>query len=173
MRRLLIFLPIVILLEIFIWSIPREIAYHDSNLVRGIAMFGSVFLFIPGCMVLAFSKLKSKNWMIIPMASIMINGFGFATKAQVIEVQDLKERGEWTKSIVIDTKSVHRKQVSYNRAVICRYKVSGRKFETKWEGDYTETYRVGDTVELVYLPDFPKVYRIIDGRNTKEKLYSN
>ena len=111
--------------------------------------------------------------MIIPIASLVINGFGFATKAQVIEVKDLTERGVWTNSLVIDAKSIHRKQVSYERAVICKYEVNGTEFKTEWEGDYTEKYQVGDTVELVYLPDFPKVYRIIDGRNTKEKLYSN
>lgn len=165
MKRLLIFLPIVIALELFLWNLPRDLAHHDSNLVRGIVLFGGIFFILPTFIGLSLSGLKSKGWMALAIASIPINGIGAGTRIQSQEVKELLENGVWTQAIIFQTKSVHRKTVSYDWAVKAYYKIDGTKYVTNWEGDYTETYQRGDTIELIYLPDFPKVYRIKDGRN--------
>jgi hypothetical protein len=162
MKRLYLFLPIVIALELFLWNLPREIVHHDSNLVRGIAMFGTVFVFIPGFMAMALSKLKSKNWMMIAILSIPINGMGFATSIGRNEDKELQKDGVLTKGIVIDTKSVNIKTVSYDWAVKVEYTVVGATYLTNWEGDYSSSIERGDSIEIVYLPDYPKVYKIKD-----------
>ncbi len=168
MRRLLIFFPVALILELFLWNLPRELVHHDSNWVRGIVLFGTIFVVIPAVIALALSGLKSKTWMALAIAAIPINGISAGTRIQRQEVKELLERGVWTSAIVTQAKSVHRKTVSYHWAVTARYVVDGITYTTNWEGDYTSTYQQGDTIELIYLPDFPKIYRIKDGRNDYE-----
>ncbi|MEQ8361910.1 MAG: DUF3592 domain-containing protein [Cyclobacteriaceae bacterium] len=165
MKRLLIFLPIAIALELFLWNLPRELSHHDSNLVRGIVLFGGIFIFIPTFIALSLSGLKSKTLMALAILSIPINGIGAGTRIQRQEVKELLKRGVWTTAIVTQTQSDHRKTVSYDWAVKAKYVVEGKTFNTNWEGDYTSSYQRGDTIQLIYLPDFPKIYRIKDGRN--------
>jgi hypothetical protein len=160
MRRLYIFLPVVVLLEYFLWNLPREIVHADNNLVRGIGMFGTVFIFIPSFMYLAFSKLKSRNWMMLAILSIPINGIGFASRIQINEAKMLLKEGERAIGIVIDTKSVNIRTDPCEWAVVADYKVEGTTYQTDWVSDCTSSYQLGDTVTIIYLRDYPKVYQI-------------
>ena len=101
----------------------------------------------------------------LAILSIPINGIGFASRIQINEAKMLLKDGEWTIGIVVDTKSVNIKTVSYDWAVIADYKVDGTSYQTNWEGDYTSSYQLGDTVKIIYLRGYPKIYRIEDGQN--------
>ena len=52
--------------------------------------------------------------MMIPIASIVINGIGFATRIQINEVNELLQDGVWTKGVVINAQLIHSKTVSYD-----------------------------------------------------------
>lgn len=140
---------------------PRQILYSDSNFIRGCALFGNTFVLIPAFMYLAFSQLKSKNWMMLVILSIPMNGMGAAIYINKVEVNDLERYGHQAVGVVVAARSVDRKRVTYDWEIMVRYDVQDEARTTAWEGDNRGKYQVGDSIEIVYLPEFPKVYRLM------------
>lgn len=159
-KRIYIFLPIVLVLEYFLWNLPPELIYHRSQLVRGVTMFGGVFFLIPACIYLSVSKLRSKNWVMIALISIPINGIGFASTAQKREISELKKNGINTTGVIIEKSSAPRRHVNDWQVKIL-FQIENQMIISEWRPDYEDNLILGDSIEITYLPDFPKINRLM------------
>ncbi len=76
----------------------------------------------------------------------------------VQERKELEAKGIWTKCIVIDEKYSRGKIQSW--MIKCSYSADNLTFETNYENDEPNIYSTGDTLNLIYSKDFPKIYRL-------------
>lgn len=77
-----------------------------------------------------------------------------------VEAKDLERFGREAVGVVIAARSVDRRRVTYDWEIMARYHVQDEAWTTAWEGDHSGMYEVGDSIEIVYLPEFPKVYSL-------------
>ena len=91
--------------------------------------------------------------------SILIVGPTFGLFHQYSEINELKRNGVWTKAIVVEEKKSDLK--GYKGWLIkSLFKVDDRTCYTTFENDEKNIYSVGDTIDIIYLPDFPKIYEL-------------
>ncbi len=122
-------------------------------------MFGTVFLFIPTFIYLSVSKLKSKNWAVIALISIPINGFGLALTVQKRELSELKQSGLITTGIIIEKSKAPRRYVN-DWQVKSIFQINNEQVITEWRPDFENNLTTGDSIKIIYLPKFPKVNRL-------------
>lgn len=64
------------------------------------------------------------------------------------------------KCIVIAKKRFPYSTSHQNWEIKCEYNVANNKYETDLLEDEDNKYEIGDTLDLIYSKDFPKIYEI-------------
>ena len=163
-KKPLVFISIWISLEFYLFLMPREILYSDQEWVKWIMIFGVIFFGIPFFLYKSFHTIISPKWIATcaAMASPLINGPAFGTFLGGKEIIALKENGAWITGQVIDKKFVSMPKRTDYWAIQSEYKINGKTYQTSWEHIEETKYKIGDEVNIIYLQDFPEIYRIED-----------
>ncbi|GAA4087389.1 hypothetical protein GCM10022392_05530 [Mucilaginibacter panaciglaebae] len=153
----------LILLLAFSFFTPRFIEYADSRFVRVIP--GLINLFIAPSLVVIIIKLNKGVF----KAYFILYGFLVYIGAMIVSAtihyeaqsNELAANGVWGKAVVTDEKfTISRIQNKINWRIKCTFTANNHRFETFYESDPKNTYKVGDTLEILYSKDFPKMYRL-------------
>ena len=158
---------ITIALIFFLVFTPRQIMYPDWKYLSWL-MFITIFFFLPVSVFKTVKHYKPYGALAIILAfsTPLIFGPSYGIYHGYREKQQLLENGIWTKCNVIDKKySSHR---TNSWLIKCSYTVNDKSFNTNYEKDSLNQYKIGDEIELIYLRDFPKIYRLKD--EWKEKF---
>ena len=161
-KRMIWFISLISLL-LFLIFIPRAVMYPDFTIIRYIVyglLFGLIFGLLP---FLVIKTVKSFNpetpWSIIlALISPLIIGPSFGLFHDYNETLALEKNGNWTKAVVIKEKYVGGKTQSM--MIKCSYIVNNVTYITNFEDDKIDLFSVDDSLELIYLDDFPKIYRL-------------
>lgn len=146
----------LIALLLFIYFMPGPILYS----FRWTA-FCIIFFLLPPIVFKTFQTYNiNRNWpIILACSSVLIVGPTFALFHQYTELQELKNNGVWTKAIVIDEKRSYSK--GYKGWLIkLSFKAKDKDYETAYENDEKNLYSVGDTIDIIYLGNFPEVHEL-------------
>jgi len=146
-------------LLIFLIFIPREIMYPDFKIISW-TIFGLIFGLIPFLVFKTIQSFKPETpWKIVfALISPLMIGPSFGLYHNYIETIALEKSGQWTKAIVINEKYSGGKTKSM--MIKCTYTIEERTYETNFEKDKVDKFSIGDTLELICLKDFPKIYRL-------------
>ena len=153
-----LWIVLTISLLIFIFFIPKEIAYPKYKYLVWlifILIFGVLPYFIYNVIKTSnqnFSSIKVKG---ICALSILIVGPTYALFQNYRENEALRINGKVTKCIVVD-----RKKSKNDWLVNCKYHVKNSEFMTYYHTDKKDIYRIGDTLKLIYDTEFPRMYKI-------------
>lgn len=153
-----LWIVLTILLLIFIYFIPKEIAYPKYKYLVWfvfLLIFGILPLFIYNIVKTSnqnFSSIKVKG---ICALSILIVGPTYGIFQNYRENEALRTNGKVTECIVFNKKK------SKNEWLLnCKYYVNNSEFITYYETDEKDKYRIGDTLKLIYNEEFPRMYKI-------------
>jgi glucan phosphoethanolaminetransferase (alkaline phosphatase superfamily) len=151
-------LVLLLLLLVFIYFIPKEIEYPKY---KSLTWFGFVLIF----MILpyfVFKVVKSINKYTssiktygICALSILIVGPTHAIFGEYRQEKELEINGNVTKCVVVD-----RKKSKNDWLINCKYYANNAEFVTYYHTDEKNKYRIGDTIQLIYNKDFPRMYKI-------------
>ena len=137
---------------------PNEMAYPKYKYLSWI-----IFLLILGVLpylVYKIIKTSNRNYNSTKVTglcalSILIVGPTSGIVQNYRENEELKVNGKETVCIVVDRKS------SKNDWLInCKYYVENKEFITYYHTDEENKYRIGDTIQLIYNREFPRMYKI-------------
>ncbi len=162
-KRSLVFLIIAAALEIYIFKMPRAIMYSDYEWLTIILWAGVIFVPLPITIYQGIKNLVKPAWIATALALIspIINGMGSGYYHLQRETKELHEAGIWTMGQVNDKKFVEMSKRSDYWAIKSSYQIKGKTFETSWENiDSKSDYEKGDSIRILCLPNFPKIYRI-------------
>ncbi|HEY9534443.1 MAG TPA: hypothetical protein VIQ77_07905 [Mucilaginibacter sp.] len=152
---------LLILLLGFSFFTPRFIEYADNDFVRGLPGIIN-FIAVPILVITALilSKGKFKFYFILlgilaQFAAFMISG--------IINVRDkyndLQANGVWGTATVI-AKKHYKLRGEIHWQIKCTFRADNHPFETRFESDNRNTYKIGDAIDILYDHDFPKIYRL-------------
>lgn len=153
-----LWIGLTILLLIFIYFIPKEIAYPKYKYLVWfvfILIFGVLPYFIYNIIKTSnqnFSSIKVKG---ICALSILIVGPTFAIFQNYRENEAFRINGKVTECIVVD-----RKKSKNDWLINCKYHVNNSEYITFYHTDEKDSYRIGDTLKLIYNEEFPRMYKI-------------
>lgn len=158
---------ITIALILFLVFTPRQIMYPDWKYL-GWLMFGVIFFLLPVSIYKTVKHYKPYGALAIILAFLtpLIFGPSFGVFHGYQEKQQLIKNGVWSDCKVVDKKYGSHRANSW--LIKCSYEVSGKLYHTSFEKDSLNQYKVGDEIEIIYLKDFPKIYRLKD--EWKEKF---
>jgi hypothetical protein len=146
-------------LLLFLAFLPSEIMYSDFKFM-GWIIYGLIFGLLPFLVYRTIHSMKPFTpWRIIGacLAPLIVGpSFGFYHQYQ--EKKELEAKGIWTKCIVIDEKYSGGKIQSW--LIKCTYRADNIMFKTNYENDESNQYSIGDTLDIIYSKDFPKIYRL-------------
>ncbi len=154
----IIWIGLTILLLIFIYFMPKEIVYPKYTYLLWlvfILIFGVLPYFVYNVIKTSnqnFSSIKVKG---ICALSILIVGPTSAIFQNYRETEALRIHGKVTECIVVD-----RKKSKNNWLINCKYHVKNSEFMTYYHTDEKDIYRIGDTLNLIYNEEFPRMYKI-------------
>ncbi|MES2378895.1 MAG: hypothetical protein V4553_20045 [Bacteroidota bacterium] len=154
----------VILLILFVvlsLFTPRFIEYSDYRVVRAIP----IIINFSGIPLLVILLLVLQNGIFKPyfiiygilalfIAAIASNMINYEAKANA-----LKTNGVWGKAIVTEKKQV-KTRGGKRWQIKCSFMANNQRFETLYESDNKNTYKKGDTLDIQYNKDFPKMYEL-------------
>lgn len=148
----------LIVFIIFIYFIPKEIAYPEYKYVDWSILF-LIFGLLP-YLVYKIIKTSNQNFSRIKIQgicalSILIVGSTFGIFQKYRENEILKTNGRLTECIVVS-----RKKSKNNWLINCKYYVNNSEFITYSHTDQKDKYRIGDTLKLIYNKEFPRMYKI-------------
>jgi len=154
MKYLVLILYIALLLIVF-FGIPVRVLYS-----QGVIRFTPFILIFFIQTFLLYCLLKSFNaapkftvgWVAL---SVLIIGPSFGLYEGHRAKADFKDNGSLTNGIVY--KKWQRKSEWLLR---CQYSVDGNVYSTFSETDKNNRYKVGDTLTVIYIKDFPQKSRI-------------
>jgi uncharacterized membrane protein YeaQ/YmgE (transglycosylase-associated protein family) len=133
----------------------------------GFIVYGLIFGLLPYLVFKTISAFRPNTyWGIIGAClSPLLIGPSFGIYHASLEIKELKNRGLWTKCIVIDEKYSGGKIKSW--LIKCTYEIEDLTYETNYEEDKLNQYSIGDTLNLIYSKDYPKIYRLKNDWNYK------
>lgn len=147
-----------ILLIVFIYFMPNEIAYPKYKYFSWIILL--LILGVLPFLIYKIIKSSNRNYNSTKITglcalSILIVGPTSGIVQKYRENEELKVNGIETVCIVLDRKS------SKNDWLInCKYYVEKEEFITYYHTDEENKYRIGDTIQLIYNREFPRMYKI-------------
>lgn len=142
---------------LFLYFMPSSIFYSTDW-----TAFCLIFFVLP---YVVFKTLETYNInrklpALFAACSVLIVGPTFGLFHQYLETRELKKDGVWTKGIVIDEKKSNSK--GYKGWLIkLAFTTKDGQHETVYENDEENKYAIGDTVDIIYLADFPKTYELV------------
>ncbi|MEQ9219960.1 MAG: hypothetical protein RLO17_18030 [Cyclobacteriaceae bacterium] len=159
MCRLLIFLPVAFLLYYLLLNLPHEFRYLEDRWIAGIVTGALIFLVIPGTIYLSLSKIKKQAAVALAIGSWPLLGISFGILTNNREINDLNAEGQWTKAVVVNKKKAGKRAIE-DWEVASRFVVNGQQITVGWDPDYEGTLERGDSVDIIYHPEFPELHRI-------------
>jgi hypothetical protein len=147
-----------ILLIVFIYFMPNEIAYPKYKYLSWIILL--LILGVLPFLIYKIIKSSKRNYNSTKITglcalSILIVGPTSGIIQKYRENEELKVNGIETVCIVLDRKS------SKNDWLInCKYYVKKKEFITYYHTDEENIYKIGDTIQLIYNREFPRMYKI-------------
>ena len=153
-------LILIFLLLLFLYFIPRSILYADAKII-GWFIFALIFGLLP---YLVYKTIDSFNtttqWRVgLAALSVLIVGPTFGLYHNYKETEELKLKGVWTKANVIEKKYISSKSHS-GWVIQCSFNVDGKDYQTIFKDDVKNEFNYGDTLDLIYSKDFPKINEI-------------
>ena len=159
--RVVKILGVLIILEIFLFAMPNEFLYGKARFIALAIAVVSIFLVIPYLLTLVLNDLFNfKNAMAIGICSILLNGplFGFYHLQR--ENKNLALNGKVVVGEVIEKKFMDTKRGDY-WALKAKYKVENEEYQTGFEWvDGIGQYQIGDEIKILYLDNYPRVFRV-------------
>jgi hypothetical protein len=140
---------------------PRSVDYSEIRFVRLIPGLINVIV-VPALVVVILALYRGGFKPIFILYGVIALFAAKLTSAQVnydAKVNDLAANGVWGKAIVIDRRPTPGSNGTHPQ-IKCRYMVNGRSFETLYERDAKNTYKKGDTLDIQYVKDFPRMYSL-------------
>ncbi|NPD48208.1 hypothetical protein [Lentimicrobium sp. S6] len=152
---------ITIALILFLVFTPRQIMYPDWKYL-GWLMFGVIFFLLPVSVFKTVKNYKPYGALAITLAFLtpLIFGPSFGIYHGYREKQQLLKNGIWSESKVVEKKYASHRTKSW--LIKCSYEVCGEIYNTSFEKDSLNQYKIGDEIEIIYLRGFPKIYRLKD-----------
>ena len=147
-------------LLLFLYFIPRPIMYSEYEIV-GWIIYGLIFGLLPYLVYKTIDTFNSTTeWRVgFAALSVLIVGPTFGLYQGYCETQELKKKGIWTKAIVTDEKYINTKNY-HGWSIQCSFIANGKRIKTSFTDDYENKYSIGDTLDIIYSKDFPKIYEI-------------
>jgi hypothetical protein len=145
----------IVLLLIIFFGIPDRVLYSQD--VIGFTPFILIFFFqsfLLYCLLKSFNAAPKFTIGCVALSVLVIGPCYGLYEGHRAEA-DLKENGSLTNGIVY--KKWQRKSEWLLR---CQYSVNGNVYSTFTEKDKDNIYKVGDTVTVIYVKDFPQKSRI-------------
>lgn len=94
----------------------------------------------------------------IAILSIPLNGIFFGVTGNRSELSELEKSGQWTKAVIINKKQSG-KRSTHDWDIRYEFEIQHKKYESNWRGDYDPISNLGDSIDLIYLPDCPMINR--------------
>lgn len=143
-----------ILLTFIFFGLPDSILY-SQGITKWIPFllifFGQTFILYK---TLSSFNVSGKNKQIIAALSVLVLGPTFGIYLEKIEKSNLQHHGIEKKGVV------YKKWYSYGKnggwLFRCNFKVDGKTFSTFSENDRYNTYKIGDTLTILYNENFPQ-----------------
>ena len=150
-------LVILIGLLFFIYFMPRQIVHSEYSIVRA-TMFLLIFGLVPYLVFKTTQSFdKDKGWSIgLAFASILIVGVTFSFYNSYREKVALRKTGLWTKCLISQKDYTDRKGFK-GWTIKCTYQIDKKLYETDATNDIENKYKIGDTLDLIYLKDYPRI----------------
>ena len=157
MTRISIYWTITLIVYLlFLYFMPNAIFYSTDWTAFCLIFFVLPFLVYRTLKTFEF---KTRLSILFAVLSILIVGPTFGLFHQYTETNELKRNGVWSKAIVVEEKKSDSK--GYQGWLIeSSFKINDKTCYTTFENDEKNIYRVGDTIDIIYLPDFPKIYEL-------------
>ena len=145
----------------FLIFIPRAIMYPDLKFLSWF-IFLLIFGLLPFIVFKTIGVFRPNTpWRIIgAFLSILIIGPSFGFYQKYREVKELENKGLWIKCVVIEEKYSGGSKGNKGWLIKCIYKCDDSVYETNFKKDESNKYSIGDTLNLIYSKDFPKIYRL-------------
>ena len=156
-------LYLLILLLALSFFTPRFIEYADNRFVRAIPYLTN-FFFVPVLVIILLTLNRGHFKFYFIVLGIFAQFVAVMTSATINfneESKELETNGVWGKAVVTDKKFIIlqlRNKIKWQ--IKCSFTANNRYFETFYESDNKNAYKVGDTLEILYNQDFPKMYRL-------------
>ena len=142
---------------IFIYYPPKTLLYSDWNFV----FLFLIFLIVPLLLFWIWSRLFSKAKLGFLVAIILTCIIGVTQELyhHKCEIIELENDGVWTKSVVVKKEYIPQKVKGY-WAIKVIYVVENIEYQTKFINLDKNGYSEGDSIDLIYIKSYPKIYRI-------------
>jgi hypothetical protein len=153
-----IWLVLLLILLVFIYFLPKEIGYPKYKILTWFG-FVLIFMILPYFVFKAVRSINQNTSLNktcgICALSILIVGPTHAIFGEYRQDKELKINGMVTECIVVD-----RKKSKNDWLINCKYYANNAEFVTYYHTDEKNKYRIGDTIELIYNKEFPRMYKI-------------
>jgi hypothetical protein len=152
---------LLIAVLLFLYFIPDAIQYSDYRIIRYINI-PLIWGFIPLSIIASFyldqQKIKGSYIIFAVFAAFLITSvFGVIRSDKRSDY--LNAHGIHAKAIVSDQLFSYR-GISRHRQIRCRYMPGNLSRQTYYFTDDKTIYKVGDTLDIVYNKDYPRMYNI-------------
>jgi hypothetical protein len=153
MKLFLLILYIGLLCFIF-FGLPDSVVYSQDN--KSLAAVILVFVVQPVLLyaLLRASKVKRVYLYLLCPLSVLILGPLLGYYYGYEENKDFQERGKTTSGIIY--KKWYNSGKNKQWLIRCHYVVNGQTYSTFSETDAENKYKVGDTLTVIYLEDYPQ-----------------
>jgi len=166
---------VAIALVLFLVFIPNDILYPDYRIITW-TIFILIFLGLPYSVYRAvpefeipdrhqkttkkIDKNQNNRRLALTFLVPLIIGPSFGYYIGFKEKKELKKYGQWTKGVVIDKKWNKKRSQSGYWTIKCIYSVGTKKYSTDYESDRNEKFNIGDSIDLIYSTDYPKIHSL-------------
>src|SRR5688572_5848960 len=159
MKYLLLILYIGLLLLIF-FGLPDSILY-SRDILRWIPFILIVIVqtYLLYRLLKSF-KVKPMYLLAICAVSVLVIGPSFAFYLEYQDEKDFQRKGKSVKGVVYKKWYAIGKNSEW--LLRCEYIVNGIRYSTFSETDEDNSYKIGDTLTIVYFEDYPPKYKIIE-----------
>ena len=146
------------LLLLIFFGLPQSILYSQEP----IRWMPFILIFIIQPLVLYYllkSDTITRNTTIgLCALSVFIVGLPFGFYLNYSEKKDLEQKGETTKGVIY--RKWHSSGKNSEWLIRCRFQVNGTSYSTFSEKDKNNVFKVGDTLTIIYINDFPQKCKI-------------
>jgi hypothetical protein len=140
---------------------PRFIEYSDYRLIHAIPFiinFSGIPLLVVCLLILNKGEFKP-YFMIYGIISLFVATMASNMINSEVKSSQLQTNGVSSKAIIIDKKQTISRSGRYWQ-IKCSFTANKQRFETLYEIDPKNTCKLGDTLEILYNRDYPKMYEL-------------
>ena len=145
---------------LFLYSLPIPVLYADDQ-TSGMSMLIAGVGLVP-ILVYGIMRLFEREAITMAVLSLFFVIPTFDYFQDYRKEQALNTEGVQTKAVVSDRKFEELKNEKGNWLIKCTFTVADQQHETLYHNEDGRHYKVGDSLNITYLKDSPKVYRLDD-----------